>query len=282
MPSGVYIRTKSMKGRCKGRCLNTGRTHFKKGHIPLNPFKKGHIPWSKGGGYKHKPHTEETKKKISVANTGKKHSEETKRNMSITRKGRKVSAETRKKISKNFLHFWRTVSEEKKKIMAEKQRQAHSGSKSTRWKGGLAKDSKLYQRYRRKLYKKKINANLKRYRHEKGISKKYREDLGNKSGISHTKERRKHYGQKYRALKRAGGELSIKRIQLVYEDNIKKYGTLTCYLCEKSLIFSKDHLEHKTPLSRGGTNEYTNLGVSCQRCNNRKHAKTEQEFRKEL
>jgi len=73
-------------------------------------------------------------------------------------------------------------------------------------------------------------------------------------------------------------KLTIKTIQLIYEDNIKKYGTLTCYLCMKSIPFGKDQLEHKTPLSRGGTNEYSNLAISCQHCNCRKHDKTVEEY----
>ena len=32
----------------KGICLNSGRTHFKKGHIPEYPFKKGNKPWNTG------------------------------------------------------------------------------------------------------------------------------------------------------------------------------------------------------------------------------------------
>ena len=50
----------------------------------------------------------------------------------------------------------------------------------------------------------------------------------------------------------------------------------------KPIEFGKDHLEHKTPLSRGGTNEYDNLSVACQSCNCRKHTKTECEFKKLL
>lgn len=67
-------------------------------------------------------------------------------------------------------------------------------------------------------------------------------------------------------------------IQLVYEDNIKKYGALTCYLCLKEIQFGKDHLEHKIPLSRGGSNLYENLAVACQRCNCSKRSKTPEEF----
>jgi len=74
-------------------------------------------------------------------------------------------------------------------------------------------------------------------------------------------------------------DLTIATVQQVYEDNIKQYGTLTCYLCLNPIPFGKDQLEHKLPISRGGTNEYNNLGVSCQRCNSRKGRKTEYEFR---
>lgn len=96
------------------------------------------------------------------------------------------------------------------------------------------------------------------------------------------KPNKKLSNQKRQFMKKLGGELSIATIQLVYEDNIKKYGTLTCYLCEKKIEFRKDHLEHKTPLSRGGTNEYYNLAIACQQCNCKKNTKTEIEYRKEL
>lgn len=56
-----------------------------------------------------------------------------------------------------------------------------------------------------------------------------------------------------------------------------------CILCGKPIKFGEDALEHLTPLSRGGTNNYENLGVahnqfSKEKCNNRKATKTMQEF----
>ena len=74
--------------------------------------------------------------------------------------------------------------------------------------------------------------------------------------------------------------LTVQLIQMVYEDNIKRNGTLTCYLCLCQIPFGKDHLEHKVPLSRGGSNEYQNLDVACQSCNSHKYNKTEEEYRK--
>lgn len=85
----------------------------------------------------------------------------------------------------------------------------------------------------------------------------------------------KAYDHKKRTLRK---DLTTQIIQRVYEENIKQYGTLTCYLCLKPIEFGKDHLEHKTPISRGGSNEYENLAVACQACNCRKHTKTVEEF----
>lgn len=76
-----------------------------------------------------------------------------------------------------------------------------------------------------------------------------------------------------------GDKLTIKLVQQVYEDNIKKYGTLTCYLCLQPIIFSKDVLEHKIPLSRGGMNTYDNLDIACKNCNCKKWKRTEEEYR---
>ena len=75
------------------------------------------------------------------------------------------------------------------------------------------------------------------------------------------------------------GLLKISIIQQVYEDNIKKYGTLTCYLCLKPIEFKQDCIEHKIPLSRGGTHSKDNLDIAHRSCNCKKHNKTEEEYR---
>lgn len=88
--------------------------------------------------------------------------------------------------------------------------------------------------------------------------------------------RRNH--QKRKAMQKNGGFLSVAIIQRVYEANIKRYGTLTCYLCNTAIAFGNDHLEHKIPLIRGGSNEFENLDVSCSGCNLKKGSRTAQEF----
>lgn len=94
----------------------------------------------------------------------------------------------------------------------------------------------------------------------------------------HKHLKRVHHHTRILRLKEAGA-LTVETIQKVYEDNIKQYGTLTCYLCESPIVFGEDNLEHRTPLSRNGTNVYENLKVSCSLCNIRKRNKTESEYR---
>ena len=50
-----------------------------------------------------------------------------------------------------------------------------------------------------------------------------------------------------------------------------------CYLCAVK-VDSHYHLEHKTPLSRGGLHEASNVRLSCGPCNLRKGTKTVEEY----
>ncbi|MGE4283733.1 MAG: HNH endonuclease [Clostridia bacterium] len=48
-----------------------------------------------------------------------------------------------------------------------------------------------------------------------------------------------------------------------------------CVVCAAEKDLTIDHI---IPLSRGGTNEITNLQVLCRKCNSKKHDKTMEEF----
>lgn len=102
----------------------------------------------------------------------------------------------------------------------------------------------------------------------------------NKGNRLYTKEMKRLVQQRAEHNRRHpnAGKLEKKTIQMVYEDNIKRFGTLTCYLCLQPILFGKDCLEHRTPLIRGGTNEYNNLAIACRSCNSKKHSKTEEEY----
>lgn len=160
------------------------------------------------------------------------------------------------------------------------------------WKGREKEYHKEYDKNYYQVYKKikprTESARVKDYRKiyrqspEYRISKK-RWASSDKGRISQKKWRQSLKGRLYvkmldssRRLKEKG--LNIKTIQQVYEDNINYFGTLTCYLCLLPIPFGKDHLEHKMPLSKGGTNIKTNLGIACMRCNCSKGKKTVSEF----
>jgi 5-methylcytosine-specific restriction enzyme A len=56
----------------------------------------------------------------------------------------------------------------------------------------------------------------------------------------------------------------------------------TCYYCNCQLDLSSATWDHKTPISRGGTNDLDNLVIACEQCNFNKDDLTEQEFKEYL
>ena len=81
----------------------------------------------------------------------------------------------------------------------------------------------------------------------------------------------KNKKHKRRAVTNSGDVTTQQLAEL--EQNAK-----TCYWCECSLKKVKVHIDHYVPLSKGGKHTLSNLVVSCQRCNNQKHAKDPLEF----
>lgn len=142
------------------------------------------------------------------------------------------------------------------------------------WKGGVQVDNPNYYKEYNRQYSKdhwkerkvknKESDRLWRLKNKEKYRlqlKKWRKN--NPQQVSIQKKSRRH-----RNL--AAGPLPIKRIQAVYEENIKKYGTLTCYLCNKAIEFRQDSLDHIVPLSKGGTNNRDNLAIAHRGCNSRK------------
>jgi len=119
-----------------------GKKHLIESRIKISESNKGRNAWNKGlklsDEYKrklsesHKGHivSKETRKKMSIANSGDKNSSkrpEVRKKISDSLKGRKLSSETRKKIS-----------------------EGHKGEKSYLWKGGIANNKAEYQKNRYK------------------------------------------------------------------------------------------------------------------------------------
>ena len=101
----------------------------------------------------------------------------------------------------------------------------------------------------------------------------------NDFGVKWIEDERKRKKLQIKRRRFLGGKFSLKEVQEIYEENIKKYGTLTCIYCLNPIEFGKDTLEHKLPLSRGGTNDKENLAIACSKCNFNKGKKTEEEYR---
>jgi 5-methylcytosine-specific restriction endonuclease McrA len=59
--------------------------------------------------------------------------------------------------------------------------------------------------------------------------------------------------------------------------NLLKNSEGKCYYCGKELN-GEYHIDHKIPVSKGGTNAIENLAVSCPECNRKKQAMTDIEF----
>jgi 5-methylcytosine-specific restriction endonuclease McrA len=59
-------------------------------------------------------------------------------------------------------------------------------------------------------------------------------------------------------------------------------GFVGCFYCRRALTLSTTTLEHKTPLSRGGTCRRGNLALCCADCNHAKGRRTVEEYRAAL
>ena len=64
-----------------------------------------------------------------------------------------------------------------------------------------------------------------------------------------------------------------KRKSFSKEERVKIYRKTKghCYLCGEFVDFNSYEIEHKVPLSKGGTNDLKNLFCSCHTCNTIKH-----------
>lgn len=88
----------------------------------------------------------------------------------------------------------------------------------------------------------------------------------------------KRLNHNYRARKNGnGGSYTIDELNRLFVE--QEY---LCYYCGKpffnNTLNAEYHVEHKTPLSRGGSNDILNIVIACPRCNLTKSAKTAEEF----
>ena len=71
-----------------------------------------------------------------------------------------------------------------------------------------------------------------------------------------------------------------KRRKFTYREKCEVYARSNgrCAICGEHLQFNKMTIDHKTPLSKGGTNAMSNLQAACLSCNRSKCDMTPAEF----
>lgn len=81
-----------------------------------------------------------------------------------------------------------------------------------------------------------------------------------------------HFSKKYNLYKKDAYRVTLADIQNLYSAE-------NCYYCKKNLTEGEKTVDHKLPVSKGGTNEMNNLVICCQTCNSKKSNQTAEEYR---
>ena len=164
-----------------------------------------------------------------------------------------------------------TCREYARKVM-QKYRKLHP-TKSQAYRSSHREQISAYRRQytqmnREELHRKRRQYYLDNYELELARHRQWKKDTPEKHRIN---------GHNRRARKRTnGGTFNFKELNELFE---KQEGF--CVYCGELLYssFDKDiHIDHKTPISRGGSNDISNIALSCATCNLQKGAKTAEEF----
>lgn len=161
---------------------------------------------------------------------------------------------------------------------------------------GLTNHQRYYQRHREKmllcarLYRKKHKPELAAYQKE---YRKKNPDLFKTYEIKRVrpKEQRMKFNEYCKTWKKENPDKRLAQYQrrrskldcsTLTQSEIKKLRedqNGLCFYCGNNLDNNgRGHLEHKTPLSRGGKNDKNNVVFSCSSCNLKKGRKTHEEF----
>lgn len=113
------------------------------------------------------------------------------------------------------------------------------------------------------------------YQRRTGLILKYKPYNPNYYSSEKSKKKKRIRDLRRRALKQ---NADIKeRINIDVLNKILEKYNYKCAYCKKDCS-NKYEIDHKIPLSKGGTNDISNLALSCSHCNRSKRDKTDIEF----
>lgn len=84
-----------------------------------------------------------------------------------------------------------------------------------------------------------------------------------------------HFSKKFNCYDKNAHKVTLEEIK-------ELYSTSSCFYCNSRLQENEKTVDHKLPVSRGGTNDMNNLVICCKSCNSKKNNQTEDEYRRAI
>lgn len=94
----------------------------------------------------------------------------------------------------------------------------------------------------------------------------------------HAAENREQGRARARKRKELLENVGVVNEHLKYKERLLRDQFGRCYFCKTQISEQTIEIDHLTPISRGGANDYSNLAGCCFQCNKAKSNKTEAEF----
>lgn len=95
----------------------------------------------------------------------------------------------------------------------------------------------------------------------------------------HAVNNREQNRERARRRKERLESVGIVNEHLQYRNLLLNKQNFKCYFCQEPITSGAAEIDHLTPISRGGTNDHSNLAACCSSCNKAKTDKTEIEFK---